>query len=111
MNRDPEHNGVLQTCEALGIGFVPWGPVGMGYLTGTLNAQSHFDANADLRADFDRFSPENLAANQPFLHLLRKIAAEKMPRLRRLPLHGCWRRNPGLCRFRVPETSIISMKI
>lgn len=77
MNRDPEHNGVLQACEELGIGFVPWGPVGMGYLTGTLNAQSHFDASKDLRAGFDRFSPENLAANQPFLHLLRKIAAEK----------------------------------
>lgn len=77
MNRDPEHNSVLQTCEALGIGFVPWGPVGMGYLTGTLNAQSHFDADKDLRAGFDRFSPENLAANQPFLHLLRKMGAEK----------------------------------
>ena len=36
MNRDPERNGVLQVCEELGIGFVPWGPVGMGYLTGTI---------------------------------------------------------------------------
>lgn len=77
MNRDPQHNGVLQTCEELGIGFVPWGPVGMGYLTGTLNAHSHFDAKKDLRAGFDRFSPENLAANQPFLDLLNNIAAEK----------------------------------
>ena len=34
MERDPERNGALQTCEELGIGFVPWGPVGMGYLTG-----------------------------------------------------------------------------
>jgi aryl-alcohol dehydrogenase-like predicted oxidoreductase len=33
MQRDPEHNGVLQTCEELGIGFVPWGPVGQGFLT------------------------------------------------------------------------------
>ena len=37
MNRDPEQNGVLQACEELGIGFVPWGPVGMGYLTGSNN--------------------------------------------------------------------------
>ncbi|XXN66664.1 aldo/keto reductase (plasmid) [Enterobacter ludwigii] len=77
MNRDPEHNGVLQTCEALGIGFVPWGPVGMGFLTGALNARSHFDAKKDLRTGFERFSPENLAANQPFVDLLRKIGAEK----------------------------------
>lgn len=77
MNRDPEHNGVLQTCEELGIGFVPWGPVGMGYLTGTLNAQTRFDPKKDLRTGFDRFSPENLTANQPFLDLLRKTAAEK----------------------------------
>src|ERR1700733_12274229 len=34
MSRDPEHNGVLRACEELGIGFVPWGPVGQGYLTG-----------------------------------------------------------------------------
>ena len=34
MERDVERNGVLKTCEELGIGFVPWGPVGMGYLTG-----------------------------------------------------------------------------
>jgi len=77
MNRDPEHNGVLETCEDLGIGFVPWGPVGMGYLTGTLNAQSHFDPKKDLRSGFDRFTPENLKENQPFLDLLRKIGAEK----------------------------------
>lgn len=77
MNRDPEHNGVLKTCEELGIGFVPWGPVGMGYLTGTLNAQSRFDPKKDLRAGFERFSPENLAANQPLLDLLKKIGAEK----------------------------------
>ena len=40
MNRDPEHNGVLAACEELGIGFVPWGPVGMGYLTGKINSQT-----------------------------------------------------------------------
>jgi aryl-alcohol dehydrogenase-like predicted oxidoreductase len=40
MERSPEQNGVLATCEELGIGFVPWGPVGMGYLTGKINAQT-----------------------------------------------------------------------
>ena len=43
MERDPERNGVLDTCEALGIGFVPWGPVGMGFLTGKMNAQTKLD--------------------------------------------------------------------
>jgi Aldo/keto reductase family len=43
MTRDPERNGVLKTCEELGIGFVPWGPVGMGYLTGKIDAQTKFD--------------------------------------------------------------------
>jgi aryl-alcohol dehydrogenase-like predicted oxidoreductase len=40
MERDPEKNGVLQTCEELGIGFVPWGPLGMGYLTGKIDANT-----------------------------------------------------------------------
>ena len=64
MNCDPEHNGVLQTCEDLGIGFVPWGPMGMGYLTGTLNAQSHLDPKKDLRSGFDRFTAENLVKRE-----------------------------------------------
>ncbi|MCL6362681.1 aldo/keto reductase [Pectobacterium carotovorum subsp. carotovorum] len=77
MNRDPEHNGVLDTCEELGIGFVPWGPVGMGYLTGTLNAQTYFDPKTDLRSGFDRFTPENLAANWPFVAKLKAVADSK----------------------------------
>jgi aryl-alcohol dehydrogenase-like predicted oxidoreductase len=43
MNRDPEKNGLLDTCEELGIGFVPWGPIGMGYLTQNLDPQTRFD--------------------------------------------------------------------
>ncbi len=44
MERDPEKNGVLKTCEELGIGFVPWGPVGMGYLTGKIDTGTKLDA-------------------------------------------------------------------
>lgn len=76
MERGPERNGVLATCEELGIGFVPWGPVGMGYLTGTIDARTKLDPKTDLRADFSRFSPQNLAANQPILDLV-KLYAEK----------------------------------
>ena len=43
MERDPEHNGVLATCEDLGIGFVPWGPLGMGFLTGTIGPRTRLD--------------------------------------------------------------------
>ncbi len=74
MNRDPERNGVLATCEALGIGFVPWGPLGMGYLTGAINAHTQFDAKTDLRSGFDRFSAENLAANWQLVELIKRFA-------------------------------------
>jgi aryl-alcohol dehydrogenase-like predicted oxidoreductase len=77
MERSPERNGVLTTCEELGIGFVPWGPVGMGYLTGTMDAQTKLDPKTDLRSGFDRFSPENLAANMPVVDLLRRLAEKK----------------------------------
>ncbi|GAB3759680.1 aldo/keto reductase [Ramlibacter monticola] len=77
MNRDPEHNGVLKACEELGIGFVPWGPLGMGYLPGTLNADTKFDPKTDLRAGFDRFSPAALEANRSFVDLLKRIGQQK----------------------------------
>jgi aryl-alcohol dehydrogenase-like predicted oxidoreductase len=73
MNRDPEHNGVLQTCEELGIGFVPWGPLGMGYLPGRWDASATLDPKTDLRAGFDRFTPANLAANRPFVDVLQRV--------------------------------------
>lgn len=77
MERDVEKNGVLKTCEELGIGFVPWGPVGMGYLTGKIDANTRLDPKTDLRAGFDRFSPENIAANMPIVDLLKRFAQKK----------------------------------
>jgi aryl-alcohol dehydrogenase-like predicted oxidoreductase len=77
MNRDPERDGVRAACEELGIGFVPWGPVGMGYLTGEIGARTRFDPKTDLRAEFTRFSPENLAANWPIVQLLTRFAGGK----------------------------------
>jgi len=77
MERDPERNGVLKACEELGIGFVSWGPVGMGYLTGKIDARTKLDPKTDLRAGFDRFSPANLAANQPVVDLLKRVAKRK----------------------------------
>jgi aryl-alcohol dehydrogenase-like predicted oxidoreductase len=74
MERDPETNGVLRVCEELGIGFVPWGPLGMGYLTGKMDANTKLDPKNDLRSGFDRFSPANLLANQPIVDVLKRFA-------------------------------------
>ncbi|KQS71457.1 aldehyde oxidase [Rhizobium sp. Leaf371] len=77
IERSPETNGVLATCEELGIGFVPWGPLGMGYLTGRIDGNTKLDPKTDLRANFDRFSAENLAANMPTVEFLKQFAAKR----------------------------------
>src|SRR5580693_7999714 len=77
MNRDPENNGLLDTCEELGIGFVPWGPIGMGYLTHKLDAQTKFDPKSDLRSGFERFQPANIAANKPLVDRITELAKRK----------------------------------
>jgi aryl-alcohol dehydrogenase-like predicted oxidoreductase len=77
VERAPEHNGVLDLCEELGIGFVPWGPVGMGFLTGAMTPQTRFDPATDYRHKFPRFSPENIRANLPILEIVRRKATEK----------------------------------
>jgi aryl-alcohol dehydrogenase-like predicted oxidoreductase len=79
MERSVEHNGVLQVCEELGIGFVPWGPLGQGFLPGKLpvNVQASFDEKTDLRKGFPRFSPEAMRANQPILDFLQVFGEKK----------------------------------
>jgi len=75
--RDVEQNGVVKVCEELGIGFVPWGPVGMGYLTGKIDARTKLDPKVDLRSGFERFSSENITANMPIVDWLRRFAEKK----------------------------------
>jgi len=77
MQRDPENNGVLAACDELGIGFVPWGPVGQGYLTRKINAQTKFDPKMDMRSSFPRFSPDNIAANMPIVDWIGRFAEKK----------------------------------
>ena len=79
IERSPERNGVLQVCEQLGIGFVPWGPLGQGFLPGKLkeDAQSTFDPKNDLRATFPRFSPMVIKNNHPIIEFLTKFGASK----------------------------------
>ena len=79
IERSVERNGVLQTCEELGVGFVPWGPLGQGFLPGTLdiNAQANFDPKNDLRATFPRFSPIVMKNNQPIIELLKTFGEKR----------------------------------
>ena len=72
--RDPEHE-VLPTCEELGIGFVPWSPLGMGYLTGKVTPEMPLDPKFDLRATagFPRFTPEARRANRPVVEMLQRV--------------------------------------
>jgi aryl-alcohol dehydrogenase-like predicted oxidoreductase len=72
---DPEAE-VPPTCEELGIGFVPWSPLGQGFLTAKVDAAITFAAS-DVRSRFPRFTPEARKANQPIVDLLNKIAARK----------------------------------
>jgi aryl-alcohol dehydrogenase-like predicted oxidoreductase len=67
---------VLPVCEELGIGFVPWGPLGRAFLTGRFDASSTFD-RADRRSSVAAFTPEALKANMPLLVLMREWARKK----------------------------------
>ena len=71
--RDPEPE-VLPTCTELGIGLVPWSPLGQGFLTGTVASTATF-GDDDIRSRFPRFTPEALAANQPVVDLVNQVAA------------------------------------
>jgi aryl-alcohol dehydrogenase-like predicted oxidoreductase len=73
--REPEPE-ILPLCEELGIGFVPWSPLGQGFLTGKIAANTEFDS-ADWRSRFPRFTPEAMQANQALVDLLNRIAARK----------------------------------
>ena len=74
--RDPEHNGVLATCRELGIGFVPYSPLGRGFLSGRFTSPDQLDAN-DFRRNGPRFTGENLEANLKLAGKIAEIASEK----------------------------------
>lgn len=74
--RRPEEE-VLAACEELGIGFVPFSPLGKGFLTGTITASTSFDASNDIRSTIPRFEPAALQHNQAVVDLLASIAQRK----------------------------------
>jgi len=73
--RTPEEE-IIPTLEELGIGFVPFSPLGKGFLTGKMDETATFD-KTDIRSSIPRFTPEARKANQALVDLLGKIAAEK----------------------------------
>jgi aryl-alcohol dehydrogenase-like predicted oxidoreductase len=74
--RDVEQNGVLATCEELGIGFVPWSPLGAGFLTGKIDAATKFDAS-DFRNASPRFQSDARAANLTLVEFVKRVAERK----------------------------------
>ena len=84
MWRQPEEE-LLPTLEELGIGFVPFSPLGKGFLTGRFDRNSTFDSS-DFRSIVPRFTPENLDANQVLVNLIQEIASSKNATLAQIAL-------------------------
>ena len=74
--RGPEANGILATCEELGIGLVCYSPLGKGFLTGAMTKDTKFGDN-DFRKNLPRFTPEAMEKNQALVNLLKRIAERK----------------------------------
>ena len=74
--RDPEHGGVLDTCEELGIGFVPFSPLGSGFLTGAIGTSTELDPT-DFRNGAPRFAAEARARNMALVAFVKTIAERK----------------------------------
>lgn len=67
---------IIPMCEELGIGFVPWSPLGVGFLTGAIDENTRF-AQGDFRGLTTRFTPENIVKNMPLVHLVKKWSEAK----------------------------------
>ncbi|TCQ15917.1 aldo/keto reductase [Rhizobium sp. PP-CC-3G-465] len=75
-SRGVETNGILETCEELGIGLVCYSPLGKGFLTGVMNRDTKL-GEGDFRSILPRFTPQAMETNQALVDLLKRIAAEK----------------------------------
>jgi len=102
--RLPEE-AVLPTLQELGIGFVPYSPLGKGFLTGKINEKTTFN-DSDLRSRIPRFSNENIKVNQALVDLLVKIAAQKEATPGQIAL--AWLLNQKLWIVPIPGTTKLS---
>lgn len=94
--RRPEEE-ILPVCEELGISFVPYSPLGKGFLTGTIDASTSFSEN-DIRTTIPRFSAEAREANHALVDLIAKLAERKGATPGQIALSWLLRRSPGSCR-------------
>jgi aryl-alcohol dehydrogenase-like predicted oxidoreductase len=92
--RGPEAQ-VLPLCEELGIGFVPWSPLGMGFTAGAISASSRF-GEQDFRASVPRFAPDALPSNMPLVDLVRTWARRKNASPAQLSLAWLTARKPWI---------------
>lgn len=92
--RRPEDE-LLPTLDELGIGFVPFSPLGRGFLTGTIDERTRFGAG-DMRADFPRFAPEARAANVAFVELLQAVASAREATAAQIALAWLLARAPSI---------------
>jgi aryl-alcohol dehydrogenase-like predicted oxidoreductase len=74
--RAPETNGILEACDELGIGFVPYSPLGKGFVTGAMTKDAAL-GEGDFRRNIPRFQPEAMEKNQAFVDLLKRVGDEK----------------------------------
>ena len=93
--RDPEHNGVLSSCEELGIGFVAFTPLGAGFLTGKIDPATKFAAG-DFRNISPRFEEDARAANMALVELLKRVAAGKQATPAQIALAWLLARKPWI---------------
>jgi aryl-alcohol dehydrogenase-like predicted oxidoreductase len=99
--RRPEQE-ILPTLEELGIGFVPYSPLGKGFLTGKISADTKFDST-DFRSTIPRFRPENMDANQALVVLLNRFAEQKKATAAQIALAWLLAKKP--CIVPIPGTT------
>lgn len=92
--REPEQE-ILPTLEELGIGFVPFSPLGRGFLAGSVTADTKIDSS-DFRSSLPRFNEENRKANQAFVDEIQKIAKDKNASLGQIALAWLLAQNPWI---------------
>ena len=103
--RDPETNGILQTCEELGIGLVAYSPLGKGFLTGTMSQNTKL-AQGDFRNVLPRFTPKAMEQNQTLVDLLKRVAKEKSATPAQVALAWLLARKPWI--VPIPGTTKLS---
>jgi aryl-alcohol dehydrogenase-like predicted oxidoreductase len=103
--RTPEKE-VIPTLEELGIGLVPYSPLGKGFLTGKIDENAKFDSS-DFRSTLPRFTPEALKANQALIDLLASIGKRKKATRLRSRSRGYSHRRPGFYRSQAPQSCIV----